>query len=144
MLPMRWLRKAIKDPFEFILKLPFYLIYLFFRWLFSKDTSNGYVVSRSEMGKLHFEHRDIAEKILGRKLKSWEVVHHINGKRNDNRPSNLCVMDSHEHDRYHKWYDWIYKTYGRYPRRETQLKKLRGTFRGTILIDSNRAKNRVG
>ena len=81
------------------------------------------------------EHRLIAEDVLGRRLERTEVVHHINGRRADNSPENLCVMDRLDHDGYHCWYDWIFKTYGRYPRRETQLRKLRTTFRGTLLAD---------
>jgi hypothetical protein len=97
--------------------------------------SDGYILTKSSSGHDQLEHRKVAEEIIGRRLESWEVVHHINGLRHDNRPSNLCVMDRRDHDRYHAWYDWIKKTYGRYPRRETQLRKLRESFNGTLLDD---------
>ncbi|HEY8279561.1 MAG TPA: HNH endonuclease signature motif containing protein [Bdellovibrionota bacterium] len=105
-------------------------------------TADGYVLKASAAGQDQYEHRQIAEKILGRPLSSREVVHHINGRRSDNRPQNLCVMDRVEHDRYHGWYDWIYETYGNYPRRETQLKKLREDFGGLLLGDIR--KRRAG
>lgn len=52
-------------------------------------------------GRFIDEHRLVMEQYLGRKLKSDEVVHHINGNKRDNRIENLQVMTLAEHSRMH-------------------------------------------
>lgn len=47
------------------------------------------------------EHRVVAEKILGRKIKPDEHVHHIDFDKHNNNPSNLAVMNKNDHLKLH-------------------------------------------
>jgi hypothetical protein len=48
-----------------------------------------------------YEHRIVAEQIIGRRLNKEEIVHHKNGKRWDNRLENLEVMNKNDHAKLH-------------------------------------------
>lgn len=53
--------------------------------------------------KHYYKHRYVAEKMLGRKLKDSEVVHHIDENRSNNNPDNLMVFKtSADHSAFHK------------------------------------------
>lgn len=66
-----------------------------------KRDQGGYVHIR--MGNAYiWEHRLVAEMKLGRPLLPREIVHHINGVRNDNRPENLMIFPNRsEHRKHH-------------------------------------------
>lgn len=50
-------------------------------------------------GKRYLQHRAVMEKKLGRLLEKYELVHHLNGVRTDNREENLFLVDNHNHER---------------------------------------------
>lgn len=63
---------------------------------------NGYIMVQVDDKSYKREHIVNIEKHIKRELKiGEEVVHHINGVRDDNRIENLILMFKREHDRYH-------------------------------------------
>ena len=57
------------------------------------------------------EHRLVMEVKLGRPLDEYEVIHHINGIKHDNRPENLEVFaDQSVHTRHHTVSDPLCRT----------------------------------
>lgn len=61
---------------------------------FTGKNKSGYMTCKMKSGS-SLVHRRVAEKQLGRPLKSGEEVHHKNHIRTDNGPSNLKVYKSH-------------------------------------------------
>ena len=64
-------------------------------------TQHGYVLIRvgakhhlSDVRGYAYEHRIVAEAIVGRRLFPGEQIHHLNGNRQDNRKSNIVVAES--------------------------------------------------
>lgn len=92
--------------------------------------SQGYIVLTETN---EYEHRHIAKKFLHRNLLPNEVVHHINGKRSDNKLINLCVMDRHQHELFHAWLDWKKKKSGSYPTFKEQKRLLTEKHNGILL-----------
>lgn len=64
--------------------------------------TNGYIMVDTDDGRRIYEHRYVMEKRLGRYLRTEEIVHHINGIRDDNRDDNLELFSSNsEHMKHH-------------------------------------------
>ena len=57
---------------------------------------------RADMNGYVFEHIVVWENANGRKIPDGFVVHHINGKKDDNDPNNLKLLSRAEHVRLHR------------------------------------------
>lgn len=71
-------------------------------------TDSGYVQisSTSISEKRKFEHQLVMENFLGRELRENEVVHHIDGDKQNNNINNLALMDKSAHARLHSLERW--------------------------------------
>ncbi|HQO08749.1 MAG TPA: HNH endonuclease signature motif containing protein [Clostridiales bacterium] len=71
------------------------------RWGFSTRVStSGYRQYNSGSG-WNYTHRTVAENKVGGTIFSGYEVHHINGNKLDNRPSNLTILSSSDHHKIH-------------------------------------------
>ena len=70
-------------------------------------TKHGYVIEycpdhpAADVNGFWFQHRLVVEKVLGRYLKSFECVHHIDRNKRNNSPENLQVLTRKEHQLLH-------------------------------------------
>lgn len=64
-----------------------------------RDKKSGYLRYKNND---EFVHRKIVEKREGRKLEPHEVVHHIDGDKDNFRKDNLRVMSRRYHNKLHR------------------------------------------
>jgi hypothetical protein len=64
-----------------------------------KTLDSGHTQTYVKGKGYEYTHRIIMQKKLGRKLREDEEVHHKNGKFGDNRPENLEVMTTGDHNK---------------------------------------------
>lgn len=60
----------------------------------SRRTGRNYLSFKAD-GVDRYEHRDIAERALGKPLPPKAEVHHVDGNRRNNSPSNLVICQDH-------------------------------------------------
>lgn len=51
-----------------------------------------------------YQHRIVMEEYIGRDLKKDEIIHHINGIKDDNRMCNLIIVNAEEHQMYENYW----------------------------------------
>lgn len=67
-------------------------------WLSKDDPYAAMAYSNHGRGLRIEEHRLVMARHLGRPLSKDEIVHHLNGIKDDNRPENLAVVTKHNHE----------------------------------------------
>jgi len=68
----------------------------------TRTNSSGYRQYRTAGGSWQFTHRAVAAKQIGGSIPRNCQVHHVNGVKTDNRPSNLRVLPTVVHRLIHK------------------------------------------
>jgi hypothetical protein len=69
----------------------------------TRTNSSGYKQFKDPAtGHWELTHRRVAEKLVGGKIYAGREVHHIDGNKTNNRPSNLAVLSKTDHREIHK------------------------------------------
>ena len=73
------------------------------RSLSTRTNSSGYQQFKDKRtGQWVLTHRRVAEKLVGGNIYPGREVHHIDGDKNNNQPSNLKIVSSAQHRRIHR------------------------------------------
>lgn len=72
------------------------------KWEYRYTDTQGYVVLCHNREAKILEHRFVMEQHLGRKLKSTEIVHHIDGNKQNNSIDNLVITNRKDHINTHR------------------------------------------
>lgn len=68
----------------------------------TRTNSSGYQQFKDpRSGSWELTHRRVAEKAVGGPIFAGREVHHIDGNKNNNQPSNLQIVSKAEHRRIH-------------------------------------------
>lgn len=67
----------------------------------SKCVKPGYLEGKTVNGQRTYLHREIIERLIGRPLRSNEIVHHIDEDKTNNNPENLEIVTKSEHGLIH-------------------------------------------
>ncbi|MDO9184212.1 MAG: HNH endonuclease [Bacteriovorax sp.] len=118
----------------FLIFLTLWLITKFYNFfiypiiqIFKSKNEFGYILTSQGF----YEHREKVQTLIGRKLNSNEEVHHINGKKWDNKKSNLALLTRENHQRWHKHLHFLYSK-KKYPKIKSQRKILVKEFEARI------------
>ena len=95
--------------------------------LFKRKNEFGYVLTKDGQ----FEHRAKVQELIERNLEPNEEIHHINGKKWDNKKSNLALMTKSNHRKWHGRLDWMYGK-KMFPSIKWQRKKLIEEFNARL------------
>jgi hypothetical protein len=69
----------------------------------TRTNNNGYQQFKDpRTGNWEYTHRRVAEKLVGGKIYSGREVHHMDGDKRNNRPSNLAVLSKAQHRSIHR------------------------------------------
>lgn len=73
-----------------------------FKRLQTRVNNSGYAQFKDGNGQWKLTHRRVAEKMVGGTIFPGMEVHHRDGNKMNNRPSNLKIVSKAEHRRIHR------------------------------------------